>query len=345
LPPAKIILDLDNGLTGPVQDVDDALALAMALTSPEVHLLGCTACAGNCPTAASTVNTLRLLETAGAAIVPVAAGREAPLLRDRQPHWDYLAAKSTGPEGRFWRELSAPPAPQSSPDPLKAHEFIIREVNTHPGEVQVVALGSLTNLALALLAAPDIGPRIKGVVHMGGMFAPPDGAAAWRTPDIPDAVWRTSLRFNTLFDPEAAAVVLRSDVPVTLVTVNVTARVFWRPEHQAQLGRHTTGLQGFLHRWVEPWLEWSRRVRRLPGAHLHDPLTLGVVMDPGFCRFAELRVDVERLLQEKPDWLAQGGTGRPVRAAVEVAAERFEAFLAERLCAPVRPRYRAALCA
>jgi purine nucleosidase len=223
LPPAKIILDLDNGLTGPVQDVDDALALA-----------------------------------------------------------------------------------------------------------------------LALLAAPEIAPRIRGVVHMGGVFAPPGGGAVWQTPDIPDAVWRTTLRFNTLFDPEAAAVVFRSGVPVTLVPANVTVRVFWRPGHQARLGRHTGALQGYLHRWVGPWLEWSRRIRRLPGAHLHDPLTLGVAMDPDFCRFAELRVNVARLLGERPGWLGRGRTGLPVRAAVGVAAERFEDFLEERLCAPLRPRYRAA---
>lgn len=340
MPPAKIILDLDNGLTGPVQDVDDALALGLALTSPEFELLGCTTCPGNCTAAASTANTLGLLEAAGAHAVPVAAGGEAPLRRDRAAHFAYLAAKRAGAESRFWQGLPPPPPPHRPPHPLPAHAFIVRQVQAHPGEVRVVALGSLTNLARALQTAPEIAPLLAGVTHMGGMFHAPGGGPVWRTPDIPDHVWRTTLRFNTLFDPEAAALVFRSGVPVTLLTANVTARVFWRPEHQARLARQPGGLQRHLHRWTAPWLEWSREVRGIPGAHLHDPLTLGVVLDPGFCRWAGMQVDVDRLLAEDPDWLGWSATGVAVQAAVDVEAGRFEDFLAERLQAPVPPRYR-----
>jgi purine nucleosidase len=339
--PEKIILDIDNALTIPAQDTDDALALALALVSPELELLGCTTCAGNCRTRQSTVNTLRMLEIAGVHHLPVAGGREAPFLRDREPHFRYLAKKTAGREKIYWDKLPAPPDPAGSPSPMKAHEFLIDTIRSHPKEVTVVCLGSFTNLALALLVAPDLADLVKEVVHMGGSFeSDSDPPFVWRTPDIPDEIWRTTLRFNTVFDPEASAVVLRSGVPVTLVTANVTSRVFQYRRDMELLLEADSPFHRHLYRWATPWVEWSEKERRLPGAHMHDPLTVGILIHPAFCRLEEMRVDVQNLLAGIPGWLKPEFGDITVRAAVDVDVTHFESFLAKRLTSQILSKYR-----
>ena len=137
----KIILDIDNAITIPAQDTDDALALALALVSPEVELVGITTCAGNCRTSQSTRNTLRLLQAAGVTRMPVAQGRAAPFMRDREPHFRYLEQKSAGPQARYWEHLPALPTPDMQPLAEPAHEFISRTIVQSPGEIIYVALG------------------------------------------------------------------------------------------------------------------------------------------------------------------------------------------------------------
>ena len=339
----KIILDIDNALTLPAQDTDDALALALSLVSPEVELVGITTCAGNCRTHLSTRNTLRLLQAAGATGIPVAEGRAEPLQRDRKAHFRYLAHKSAGPQGRYWQDLPEPPAVELSPLPIPAHDFIGQALARFPDELIYVALGSLTNLALALRAAPDRAKTIRQVVHMGGSYQPPEGPPfVWSTPDIPDEVWQTTLRFNTAFDPEASAEVFRSGVPLTFVTANVTSRVFQRPVHLDRLRAVETPFHRFLHTYARPWVDWSIAERRLPGAHMHDPLTVATIIDPSFCRLETLYLDHATFLKGQDPWLVHDPVGPPVQVATDVDRERFETFLAERLTHPVRPIYQTA---
>ena len=333
----KIIIDLDNGLTLPVADSDDAMALALALVSPEIDVLGCTCCPGNCRSGQSAANTLRLLELAGRDDIPVAVGREAPLLRNRDSHFLFLDKKSAGPENRFWADLPPPTVARRSPSPRKAHELIIDLVRSHPGEVALVMLGALTNLALAILVEPEIVPLIGEVVHMGGGFeptAPGDAPLAWVTPDIPDRIWQNVLRFNTLFDPEASAIVFNSGVPVTLVPVNVTAQVFQRVAAMDRLGRCNTPFHQFLYAYGRPWVVWSKVVRHLPGAHMHDPLALATVIDSSLCRWRRMHVDTAKLLAGSGDWLGETTEEGQARVAVSVDAPRFEALLDRRLRRP-----------
>jgi purine nucleosidase len=178
---------------------------------------------------------------------------------------------------------------------------------------------------------------------MGGAFDPADGPPfVWRTPDIPDDIWRTTLRFNTVFDPEASAVVFRSGIPVTLVPANVTSLVFQRPEHLAMLKAGGTPWHRYLETYARPWVAWSIHERGLPGAHMHDPLTVAMVIDPAFCRLASMDLSIPALLTGKSSWLSLDAGGLPVKAAAEVDAARFETWLAERLQAPLLERYRRA---
>ncbi len=337
----KIILDIDNAFTMPAQDTDDALALALALVSPELELIGVTTCAGNCRTDQSTRNTLRLLQVAGAAAVPVAEGRASPLKRDREAHFRYLAHKSAGPQARFWQHLPAPPVVELRPLAMPAHEFTAQSLARCPNGLVYVALGSLTNLALALETSPGLAQKIKRVVHMGGSFTPRTGPPfVWSTPDIPDDVWRTTLRFNTAFDPEASAVVFRSGVPLTFITANVTSRVFQRPAHLERLRAAQTPFHRFLYTYARPWVAWSIAERRLPGAHMHDPLAVATVIDPAFCRLETLYLDTGGFLRGQAPWLVHEPVGVPVQVATDVDTARFEAFLAERLTHAVQPIYR-----
>jgi purine nucleosidase len=338
----KVILDIDNGLGLPVADTDDALALALALASPEIDLLGITTCAGNCTTQQSTGNTLVQLTLANRWEIPVGQGRANPLLRSRKAHFAYLAEKSAGPGARFWGGLPPHPAAELAACPLRAHELIAQTVRRHPGEVTIVATGSLTNLALALLTDPDLAGLLRGVLHMGGGFDPVragDDPLAWETPDIPAMVWRDTLRFNPLFDPEASAIVCLSGAPLTLVPVNLTARVFQRPEHLEILAGNPSPFHQHLYRCALPWVQWSMAHRRLPGAHLHDPLTLALVVRPELARYRSMWVDVERLLNLKDPWLRElprkaDRRGAEVTVAVAVEAAASEQWINTRIAAP-----------
>ncbi|MEJ2641731.1 MAG: nucleoside hydrolase [Desulfosarcinaceae bacterium] len=207
----------------------------------------------------------------------------------------------------------------------------------------LVATGSLTNLALALLTDPDLAGLIKSVVHMGGGFTPAyagDAPLVWETPDIAADVWRNTLRFNPLFDPEATAIVCLSGVPITLVPVNVTAQVFQRPHHLEMLAANPSDFHQHLYRYALPWLRWSMTDRRQPGAHLHDPLTLALVVRPELVRYRQMWVDVDRLLRLEDPWLRElplerERRGARVRVAVAVDAEACEAWINARVAAPI----------
>lgn len=95
----------------------------------------------------------------------------------------------------------------------------------------------------------------------------------------------------------------------------------------------------YLHTYARPWVDWSIAVRQLPGAHMHDPLTVGVLIDPGFCRLETLFLDEDAFLSGRSPWINGGPGGLPVEVATDVDAPRFEAFLAERLTGPVLPVY------
>lgn len=337
--PHKVILDLDNAFTLPAQDTDDGMALALALASPELDLLACTTCAGNCRAEQSTANTLALLALAGRGEIPVATGPTAPLVRDREAHLRYLEAKSAGAEAHFWKGMPPSPAHDLVPDGRPAHRLIIDLVRQHPGEITLIALGSLTNLALALLADPAVARLIKEVVHMASCTLPPSLARRkieWHTPDIPDPVWRETLRFNTGYDPEAAAIVFESGLPLRLLGIDVTTLVYQRPQDLLPLAHSANPFQRHLRAAGLPWVRWSMDVRGLPGAQMHDPLVVAAVIDPTFCGYANARLDLARFLAERSGWLTADSASTPadwpmVEVAVDVDVPRFEAFLVERL--------------
>jgi inosine-uridine nucleoside N-ribohydrolase len=334
----KIILDIDNAFTLPAQDTDDAMALALALTSPEIELIGCTTCAGNCRTWQSTKNTLRMLELAGKANIPVAGGREYPILQSVEASFAYLEAKTAGRERVYWESVGVAPEPTFKASPLKAHDFILQMVEKYPNQVTIITEGSMTNVAMAVLNEPGIASKVNEIIHMGGSFAirDQDEWSTVGTPDIPGYVWRSILKFNTEFDPEATEIVIRSGIPVTFVPGEVTSRVFQRMEDIERVKAIPTPFHQHLYLYGKPWVEWSVKERKLPGAHMHDPLTLSTVIDRTFCKFVKMHCDLDRFRKFNYPFLVMDDAQPQCSVAVDVDAKRFEAWLADRLASPLQ---------
>lgn len=192
----RIILDTDPG-------VDDALAIFLALRSPELKVEAITPVGGNVPLALTLPNALRLVEIAGRTDVAVAAGAATPLVRRL-----VTAAYVHGDNGLGGAEF---PKPRLKPVAENAADTICRIVRSSPGEITIVGIGPLTNVATALKSDLELAPKIKEIVVMGGSLT--------RGNITPSA------EFNFYVDPEAARIVFDSGVPITMVGLNVTEKV------------------------------------------------------------------------------------------------------------------------
>jgi inosine-uridine nucleoside N-ribohydrolase len=234
---------------------DDAMALLLALASPELELLGVTTVAGNQTLAKTTANALRVLELAGRGDIPVAAGADRPLLRTL-----VVAASVHGETG-----LDGPDLPPPSGAPVAAHaiDFLAERLAASDRPVTLVPTGPLTNVALLLARYPDIGERIERIVLMGGAIAEGNVTPA--------------AEFNIWADPEAAQKVFDSGLDVTMVGLDVTHRALMRPEHAETLraagrvGEVVAELWAFYHRH-------HTRVYDFPGTPVHDALALAHVI-------------------------------------------------------------------
>jgi purine nucleosidase len=268
--PKKIVLDCDPG-------VDDALAIAYAVGSPELDLAGITTVAGNVGLDKTTANALRVLEFLGADDVPVTAGSAAALLAPP------LTAEAVhGPDGLLGAPL---PAPAGTARPGHATDFIIDTVLASPGEITLVATGPLTNIALALRREPALAASVADFVIMGGSSA--------RGNVTPAA------EFNIAVDPEAAAIVFAAGWTVTMVGLDVTL--------QARAGRtvvaRLSGLGRLASDLVLPCLRSHAdgdTVVTLPGPDtdspapaVHDVCAVACVAYPGLLGCQPARVEIE----------------------------------------------------
>ncbi len=256
----KIILDCDPG-------IDDALAIVYAVGCAELDLRGITTVAGNVSLDRTTSNALRVCEFIGAA-VPVTPGCAAPLLRP-----PITAEHVHGADGLRGAPL---PAASARPRPGHASDFIIETVLGAPGEITLVAIGPLTNVALALLREPRIALEVQDFVIMGG--------SATRGNVTPAA------EFNIACDPEAASVVFSAGWTVTMVGLDVTL--------QARADSEVTGRLGRLGRLADvllmPCLGGYADNADGPPA-VHDLCAVAHVARPGLLGCRPARVEVETM--------------------------------------------------
>src|SRR5437016_7789427 len=204
--PFRVVIDTDPG-------VDDALALLLAMRSPELKIEAITPVAGNVPLELSLPNALRMVEIAGRTDIPVAVGAKAPLLRRL-----VTAAYAHGENGLGGAVFPEPKIKQVA-EP--AAEFIRHIVRKYPREVTLITLGPLTNVATALNADPELAGMIKNLVMMGGSLSGGNITPA--------------AEFNIYVDPEAARIVFQSGIPITMVGLDVTRKTALTETHVQKL--------------------------------------------------------------------------------------------------------------
>lgn len=306
--PVPIILDCDPG-------VDDALAILFAVRSPGCRLLACTTVRGNVDAETGALNALRVLEAAGAGDVPVAVGCDRWLV---EPPGD--ARLVHGEDGLGNTFL---PPPRGRPVEEHAVDLIVRLTRERPGEVVLVAVGPLTNLAVALARDPQLPRRVREVVVMGGAARCPGNVGP-----VAEA--------NVAHDPEAAAAVFAAGWRLTMVGLDVTMRAVLEEEDAQRLAASDDPAGRLAARIVPHYMEFYRRVFGRQACALHDPLAVAVALDRSLVRTVRARVEVETAGRFTRGMtvvdLRPHAPGEPnAEVCLEVEADRFKRRLLERL--------------
>ncbi|HJP89938.1 MAG TPA: nucleoside hydrolase [Candidatus Limnocylindrales bacterium] len=299
-----LILDVDTG-------IDDALALLYACASPEADLLAVTTVAGNVEGRQVAANTLAVLELAGRGDVPVHLGEEHPLVKPL-----ITTPETHGPKGIGYAEL---PVAHREIDQVSAVDRIVGLARTRQGEITLVTLGPLTNLARALVHEPALPELLKGWFMMGGAYRVPGNTT-------PTTEW------NLHVDPDAAKSVFAAwggpTLPIAM-GLDVTERARLLPAHLERIaalaGAEPAGnpVVRFLGDALRFYFEFHDRYDGFYGAFIHDPFVVAAALDPSLVETRPLFVDVEvgpslAHGMTVADW--RGLTGRPPNLAVAVEA-------------------------
>ena len=305
----KIIIDTDPGQ-------DDAVAILLALASPELEVLGITAVAGNVPLALTEKNARKICELAGRPEVKVFAGATRPMVRSLVTAEDVHG--KTGLDGPELPEPGMPLQEQHAVDFIV--ETLMREQG---GSVTLCPLGPLTNIALALEREPDIVPRIREIVLMGGGFF--EGGNV--TP---------AAEFNIHVDPHAADVVLKSGIPVVMVPLDCTHKALTTAKRVAAFRDLGTRPGVATAEMLEFFERFDENKYGTDGGPLHDPCLIAYLLKPELFSGRHINVAVEiaselTMGMTVADWW--GVTGRPKNVTYirEVDDEGFFQLLVERI--------------
>jgi pyrimidine-specific ribonucleoside hydrolase len=298
-----IVIDCDPGH-------DDAIAILLALASPEVELRGITTVAGNQTLDKTTRNALKVLELADRTDVPVAVGADRPLVRVLR-----TAANVHGESG-----LDGPDLPEPTTKPVAGHAADLLAEWLEPGVV-LVPTGPLTNVALLLERHPEVKERPERIVWMGGAIAEGNVTPA--------------AEFNAFVDPEAAAAVFGSGIPVTMIGLDVTHKALFDSGHAERL-RGTGAAGRAVAELADFFLEFHRQRYRFDGAPIHDAMAVAHVIDPTLVETLHCNVSIETASQfcdgrtVVDRWLVTDGP-KNTHVGIDVDAQRFLELLVERI--------------
>jgi len=262
--PFRVIIDTDPG-------VDDALALLLAMRSPELKIEAITAVAGNVPLDLTLPNALRMVEIAGRTDIPVAAGARAPLVRRL-----VTAAYAHGENGLGGAVF---PEPKTKPVAEPAAVLIRQIIRKFPGEVTLLTIGPLTNIATALNADPELAGMVRRLVMMGGSLSGGNITPA--------------AEFNIYVDPEAARIVFQSGIPVTMVGLDVTRKTSLTEDHVRQLQAGQNPVSQAAATIARNAIEHNRERGFAVGPNMHDSLAVAGFIDPSLLQMKDYYVDVE----------------------------------------------------
>jgi purine nucleosidase len=331
--PLRVVLDTDPG-------IDDSLAILLALASPEVDLAAVGVTGGNCSLADGVRNALNVLAVAGRSDMPVCAGVGLPLIRP-----PFTAPETHGDSGLGYAHLPASPA---GPANEHAVDLIIREIMARPGEVTLVAVAPLTNVALAIRKEPRIVQAVREVIIMG---------AALRA----DGNTTSLAEFNFFVDPHAAHIVLESGMPITLLPWDITKDVLLHQVDIDRLLRVKSPVSRFIADATRFYIEFHELTFGYSGCSINDPVAIALAFMPDLARTEAMHVAVEYTSeltagksvityvgdhQREPDahdqlgfdvalwpmqWGRQARSKSNVRAVVEFDTPRFIALFVERM--------------
>lgn len=318
----SVILDCDPG-------IDDALAILLAVASPELEVEAITTVSGNVGLDQTTQNALKVLELCKVKVPPpVFMGSPFPmgqeeLIDHKGQSFDEILIGSPsshrlvhGRDGLADNDL---PLPKMKPGAMGGVDLIISKCLSRPGQLTLISLGPLTNVARALAQAPMIAQELELIVVGGALYISGDIEG--------------SAEFNFRSDPEACEAVLESGVPITLVSLDATRKVILTHGHLAGLRAYRNRLAEFIVSICDYSIDFHRRSRGVDGTYLNDPLGVGIAIDESLGEFEELCIEVDLKRFRGRTNVLRGPTN--VRFLREVDTERFlELFLdrLEKLC-------------
>ncbi|GAC1404805.1 MAG: pyrimidine-specific ribonucleoside hydrolase RihA [Ktedonobacteraceae bacterium] len=289
-----VVLDTDIG-----DDIDDALALALALHSPEIDLRGITTVFGDTQKRAQLAQ--HMLHVFQREDIPIAIGVGKPL-QQRHPPSGVAQAEILGNKS-FERETFST---------FSGPELIVQQALEHSGKLTLVCIGPLTNVAFALLIEPRIATAIKSIVMMGGSSGMP----------LPE--------WNVRSDVKAAHMILSSGIPVTMIGLNVTTRCQLCKQDIEQLRASTATQAKLLYQLITIWQQYHPRFHpRLP--FLHDPLTVVTVCMPELLQFRDMNVHIVERGPFEGFMMPHILGDLPVHAAVGVQASKTRNWIMQRL--------------
>ena len=264
--PLPIIIDTDPGQ-------DDAVAILLALASPEFEILGITAVAGNVPLALTEVNARKICELAGRPDIKVYSGAIRPLLRSLVTAEEVHG--KTGLDGPVLPEPAMPPQPQHAVD------FLVETLMSHAaGTITLCTLGPLTNIALALIREPRIASRVKQIVAMGGGYFEQGNV----TP---------AAEFNIYVDPHAARLVFESGIPITLIPLDCTHQALTTRARLARFEAMTTRSGAATAQMLNFFERYDVHKYGFDGGPLHDPCVIAWLLRPDLFKGREVNVAIE----------------------------------------------------
>jgi len=305
----NIIIDTDPGQ-------DDAVAILLALASPEINVLGITAVAGNVPLPLTQKNARIVCELAGRPDIPVFAGCAAPL------HRPLVTAEHVhGKTGLDGPQLADPTMPLQD---QHAVDWIIDTLRAAaPASVTLCPLGPLTNIATALTRAPDIKNTIAEIVLMGG--------GCFEGGNITPAA-----EFNIYVDPEAADIVFRAGLPLTVMPLDVTHKALTTPAHIAGFRSMGTHVGDMVAAWTDFFERFDKEKYGSAGAPLHDPTVIAYLIAPDLFKGRHINVEIETqspltLGMTVADWWRVTGRVPNCTFMGDIDADAFFDLLTKRL--------------
>lgn len=282
----KIILDTDPG-------IDDAMAIFFAFQSPDIEVLGLTTVYGNVPVTMSARNALTLCELAGQDI-PVTQGVGMPWVGPESTYAHFVH----GDDGFGNIDF---PASKRSLDPRSSAQFIVDTARQYPGEVTIVAIGPLGNLALALRLEPDLPKLVKGVAIMGGAAFVPGNV----TPVAEANIWN---------DAYAAEIVFAADWELTMFGLDVTTAAPFMPEFLDELAEKNEKLGGFVRDSSQFYVDFYSQGREDRICYFHDAMPLAFLVNPELFEITSghVRVSTDPLNKGQTTVAPEGTTASPL---------------------------------